>query len=249
VSNAGAAVASIILGCTVGEGPKTGWIEGAAILAAVLIVSFVTAANDYAKDRQFRRLSAINNDKEVKVVRDGTKQLVRITELVVGDVVLVDTGDYIAADMILVEGNLVSVDESSLTGESESVHKLPLDHLQRQQQDHPEDTHPPNANLLSGCMVTEGSGKAIVVAVGEQSQYGKIRALMISEDEATPLQAKLEDLAELIGKIGLGAAVITLIVLVGKLVIVDILMKGKTWDWSTTQQVINSLITAITIRT
>lgn len=90
---------------------RTGWIEGTAILIAVVIVSTVTAANDWSKDRKFRQLSATAEDRKIKVVREGKSQvisgikyyqslIVPVFDLVVADIVLLETGDYIPADLL-----------------------------------------------------------------------------------------------------------------------------------------------------
>ena len=83
-----------------------------------------------------------------------------------------------------------------MTGEAEAVHKNESDPF-----------------LLSGTMVTEGVGRGLVIAVGPHTQWGKIKESLDKEDEKTPLQEQLENLAELIGKIGLAAAIITFVAL------------------------------------
>lgn len=84
---------------------ENGWIEGAAILAAVAVVSLVTALNDYEKEQQFRQLSALSSDIQVTVVRNGEAQEINTSEAVVGDVMLLNTGDILPADGLLFEGN------------------------------------------------------------------------------------------------------------------------------------------------
>lgn len=108
------------------EGTRSHWIEGAAIMVAVALVVFVNAINDYQKDRQFRALSAKSEDRLVRVLRDGLKQQVSIFELVVGDVLLLDPGDVLPADGLLLEGHGVVCDESGATGESDQVKKDPI---------------------------------------------------------------------------------------------------------------------------
>jgi magnesium-transporting ATPase (P-type) len=106
-----------VLGVTVDEHTETGWIEGFAILVAVFVVSIVAAGNDWTKDRKFRSLEAVKDDRKVKVIRSGTKMEVSTYDLVVGDVCLLTTGDWVPADMIVVDSHSLSVDESSMTGE------------------------------------------------------------------------------------------------------------------------------------
>lgn len=105
-------------------GTFLGWIEGVAILTAVLTVILVNALNDWHREGQFRRLSAKNDEsKQITVIRDGGRQHSYGTgEIVVGDVVCLGPGDVIPADGTIIDGQL-KVDESSATGESDSVQK------------------------------------------------------------------------------------------------------------------------------
>lgn len=128
-------------------------------------------------------------------------RLVKNTEVVVGDLLLLDTGDKLIADGVLVETHGLVVDEASLTGESDPIKKN-LD----------EDPW-----CRSGTQVSEGSGRMIVVAVGERSEWGKTMALVGSAgSEDTPLQEKLADLAAAIGKVGFGVAVACFVALLVK---------------------------------
>ena len=187
--------AAVSLAVGLYDDPAKGWIEGAAILAAVLVVAVVTATNDYQKQIQFRALNAAKDDVPVKVVRGGRGAALSTLDLVVGDLVRLETGDKVPADCVLarVEGADVSCDESSLTGETDDVDKGA-------------DTDP---FLLSGCALTAGNCFAVVVAVGEESQWGRIKAKLADKPQDTPLQEKLDDLAKLIGYVGLFAAIMT----------------------------------------
>ena len=189
--------AAVSLAVGVYDDPAKGWIEGAAILAAVLIVAVVTATNDYQKQVQFRALNAAKDDVPVKVVRDGKGASLSTLDLVVGDVVRLETGDKVPADCVLcrVEGADVSCDESSLTGETDDVDK----------------TVDGDCFLLSGCCLTAGNCFAVVVAVGEESQWGRIKAKLADKPADTPLQEKLDHLAQLIGYVGLVAAIATFV--------------------------------------
>ena len=154
------AVVSIVLGLTL-DNPSTGWIEGTAILLTVCIVVLVTASNDYFKDKQFRKLNAVADDINIDIQRNGAITKCSNFDLVVGDIVWVKYGDIIPADGILVECSELKVDESSLTGEPDLIHKS-LDK---------------KPVLLSGTKVMEGSGKMLVLAVGAYSQAGIIKQL------------------------------------------------------------------------
>ncbi|KAI8477413.1 MAG: hypothetical protein J3K34DRAFT_453016 [Monoraphidium minutum] len=197
-----AALISTVLGSALPDQRKEGeWIEGIAIWVAVLIVIAVGAGNDYQKDLQFRKLNAQKDIIQIKVVRGGEVKITPNTDIVVGDVMILDTGDKIIADGVLVEGHSLVVDEASLTGESDPIKKSPEE----------------DPWCRSGTQVSEGSGRILVIAVGPQSEWGKTMAL-VSEagGEDTPLQEKLADVAAGIGKIGFGVALVSFIALIIK---------------------------------
>ncbi|XP_036435527.1 LOW QUALITY PROTEIN: plasma membrane calcium-transporting ATPase 3a [Colossoma macropomum] len=142
---------------------EAGWIEGAAILLSVLCVVLVTAFNDWSKEKQFRGLqSRIEQEQRFAVVRNGTVLQIPVAEMVVGDIAQVKYGDLLPADGVLIQGNDLKIDESSLTGESDHVRKA----IDR------------DPMLLSGTHVMEGSGKMVVTAVGINSQTGIIFTLL-----------------------------------------------------------------------
>ncbi|XP_060233937.1 plasma membrane calcium-transporting ATPase 1 isoform X3 [Meriones unguiculatus] len=145
-----------------GEG-ETGWIEGAAILLSVVCVVLVTAFNDWSKEKQFRGLqSRIEQEQKFTVIRSGQVIQIPVADITVGDIAQVKYGDLLPADGILIQGNDLKIDESSLTGESDHVKKsLDKDPL-----------------LLSGTHVMEGSGRMVVTAVGVNSQTGIIFTLL-----------------------------------------------------------------------
>ncbi|XP_062276422.1 plasma membrane calcium-transporting ATPase 1-like isoform X12 [Scomber scombrus] len=164
----------------------TGWIEGAAILLSVVCVVLVTAFNDWSKEKQFRGLqNRIEQEQKFTVVRGGQVVQIKVSEIVAGDIAQVKYGDLLPADGVLIQGNDLKIDESSLTGESDhvkkSVDKDPM--------------------LLSGTHVMEGSGKMVVTGVGVNSQTGIIFKLLgasddgdgDSEDEKKKKEKKKED--------------------------------------------------------
>ena len=108
-----AAVVALIVGI-IEHGAATGWIDGVAILIAVAIVATVTATNDYNKQLQFRKLSEESqNTIESRVVRAGREMIIRVSHIVVGDLVLIDTGDKLPADGVIVRSTDLRVNESS----------------------------------------------------------------------------------------------------------------------------------------
>ncbi|NXC37865.1 AT2B1 ATPase, partial [Penelope pileata] len=145
------------------EESEAGWIEGAAILLSVVCVVLVTAFNDWSKEKQFRGLqSRIEQEQKFTVIRGGQVIQIPVADIVVGDIAQVKYGDLLPADGILIQGNDLKIDESSLTGESDHVKKS----LDR------------DPMLLSGTHVMEGSGRMVVTAVGVNSQTGIIFTLL-----------------------------------------------------------------------
>lgn len=175
---------------------STGWIEGFAIIVAVFLVVGVTAGNDYSKEKKFRALNSVKNDRRVKVRRNGKEEQVSITTIQVGEIAILDTGDQVPADGVFIDGHDLAIDESAMTGESDAVKK--------------------NKNkpfMLSGCQVSTGSGTMIITAVGMNSEWGITYSKLIVPREETPLQEKLGQLAKMIGYLGMGVAGLLFLVL------------------------------------
>ncbi|XP_037831246.1 plasma membrane calcium-transporting ATPase 2 isoform X8 [Kryptolebias marmoratus] len=236
-----------------------GWIEGAAILLSVVCVVLVTAFNDWSKEKQFRGLqSRIEQEQKFQVVRGSQVIQLPVADIVVGDIAQVKYGDLLPADGVLIQGNDLKIDESSLTGESDHVKKSA-------------DKDP---MLLSGTHVMEGSGRMVVTAVGVNSQTGIIFTLLgaggeeeekkekkvkkqdgaaamemqplksaeggeadekerkkvsAPKKEKSVLQGKLTKLAVQIGKAGLLMSAITVIILVLFFAIDNFVLKKRPW--------------------
>nr|XP_033776998.1 plasma membrane calcium-transporting ATPase 3 isoform X3 [Geotrypetes seraphini] len=147
---------------------EAGWIEGAAILLSVVCVVLVTAFNDWSKEKQFRGLqSRIEQEQRFCVIRNAQVIQIPVADLLVGDIAQIKYGDLLPADGVLIQGNDLKIDESSLTGES--------DHVRKSVEKDP--------MLLSGTHVMEGSGRMVVTAVGVNSQTGIIFTLLGSGGE------------------------------------------------------------------
>ncbi|CDP07948.1 unnamed protein product [Coffea canephora] len=149
------------------NGAKEGWYDGGSIFVA---------------------LSKFSSNIPVEVVRNGRRQQISIFEVVVGDVVRLKIGDQVPADGLLLEGHSLSIDESSMTGES--------DHLEVNQNQNP--------FLTSGTKVADGYGQMLVTSVGMSTTWGEMMS-SVSQDsnEKTPLQSRLNKLTSAIGKLGL----------------------------------------------
>ncbi|XP_033990941.1 plasma membrane calcium-transporting ATPase 2 isoform X6 [Trematomus bernacchii] len=158
-----------------------GWIEGAAILLSVVCVVLVTAFNDWSKEKQFRGLqNRIEQEQKFQVVRGSQVIQLPVSDIVVGDIAQIKYGDLLPADGVLIQGNDLKIDESSLTGES--------DHVKKNADKDP--------MLLSGTHVMEGSGRMVVTAVGVNSQTGIIMTLLGAgpeEEEKKQKKVKKQD--------------------------------------------------------
>ncbi|KAE8150131.1 hypothetical protein BDV25DRAFT_116888 [Aspergillus avenaceus] len=204
-----AAIVSLSLGIyeTVSEGTGVDWVEGVAICVAILIVTVVTAANDWQKERQFAKLNKRNNDREVKAVRSGKVSMISIFDITVGDVLHLEPGDSIPADGVLVSGHGIKCDESSATGESDQMKKTDGYEVWRQISSGTA-TKKLDPFMISGGKVLEGVGTFVVTSVGRYSTYGRILMSLQESNDPTPLQVKLGKLANWIGWLGSGAAII-----------------------------------------
>ena len=213
-----AAVISLALGLyqTFGdkqeEGAKVDWVEGVAIMVAVLIVIIVGAANDWQKERQFARLNKKKEDREVKVIRSAKTVKISVHDILTGDVMILEQGDVIPADGIFISGHNVSCDESSATGESDVLKKTAANDVFRAQEAH-EDTRKMDPFIISGSKVAEGVGLFLVTATGVHSTHGKTMMSLREDNQVTPLQLKLNVLAGYIAKLGSAAGALLLIVL------------------------------------
>ncbi|XP_024533916.1 calcium-transporting ATPase 8, plasma membrane-type [Selaginella moellendorffii] len=184
---------------------KEGWYDGASIGFAVLVVIFVTAFSDYRQSLQFRSLSQEKRNIQIQVVRGGRRFTTSIFDLVVGDIVPLNIGDQVPADGVLVSGHSLSIDESSMTGESEPVHvdgKSPF--------------------LHSGCKVVDGYGSMLITGVGINTEWGQVMATLDDDSsEETPLQVRLNGIATFVGKIGLSVAVLVFVMLFVRYFVTD----------------------------
>ncbi|GMM28322.1 calcium-transporting ATPase [Martiniozyma asiatica (nom. inval.)] len=197
--------------------PKVDWVEGIAIILAILIVILVTAINDYRKEKQFMKLNAKREVRNIIVFRNAQKTYISITELLVGDLLYVETGDILPADAILISGKC-QCDESSVTGESKTINKNPIDEALDSFNpslgfDITDDHHIVDPILISGSKLISGQGRAMVVCVGQNSMHGKTMMSLNIVEESTPLQENLEKLTEGISTYAFLSSIILLIFL------------------------------------
>ncbi len=208
------AIVSIVLGCTLSDDPSTDWIDGVSILVAVVVVTLVGSITNWKKETKFHELNEIQAEgTKYKVIRKGQPYDLISDDLLVGDLIMVNYGDIMPADLFLVEGNGIKMDESALTGESDAMKKETYEKCAEVKNSGKSSV--PSPLILSGTNCIEGSGKAIVIAVGDHSQKGIIRRTVdnAQENNKTPLEEKLDQIAEMIGWFGLVAGIVTLVAL------------------------------------
>lgn len=225
------AVLSLVIGIPT-EGWQEGWYDGAGIAFSIFLVVFVTAASDYQQSKQFRELDNEKKKIFLQVTRNGCRRQVLIFDLLVGDIVHLGIGDVVPADGVYIKGYSLTIDESSMTGES-----IPQYKSER------------NPFLLSGTTVQDGSGLMLVTGVGMNTEWGKLMATLSDDTcEETPLQVRLNGVATLIGKVGLGFAILTFLVLVIRF-IVNKVEQGdiKVWGLEDVVVLVDYFAIAVTI--
>ncbi|KAF9256353.1 Ca-transporting ATPase [Marasmius fiardii PR-910] len=218
-----AAVVSLALGLfqdfgttrTSGE-PPVDWVEGVAIMVAIVVVVVVGSLNDWQKEKQVQALNNKKDERGVKIIRSGQEKVVDSREVVVGDIALLEPGEIVPCDGVFLSGHNVKCDESAATGESDAIKKVTWDDWtamrQKEKEGGPHVNHT-DCFVLSGSKVQEGMGRYLVVAVGQKSFNGRIMMALRGDAEATLLQLKLNDLAELIAKLGSSAGLILFVCL------------------------------------
>ncbi|KAF7936058.1 uncharacterized protein EAE98_002277 [Botrytis deweyae] len=194
------------------EHPPIEWVEGVAIIVAILVVVIVGSLNDYQKERQFVKLNKKKEDRDVNVIRSGKTVEISVFDVLVGDVMHLEPGDMIPVDGIFIEGHNVVCNESQTTGESDLIRKRPADDVYNAIQNH-DSLRKLDPFILSGAQVSEGVGTFMVTATGVNSMYGKTLVALREDPESTPLQTKLNTLAEYIAKLGGAAGLLLFIVL------------------------------------
>jgi Ca2+-transporting ATPase len=192
--------------------PKVEWVEGVAIIVAIVVVVVVGSLNDYQKERQFVKLNKKKEDRDVNVIRSGKTREISVFDLLVGDVVHLEPGDMIPVDGIFIEGHNVKCDESQTTGESDLIRKRPAEEVYAAIENN-DNLRKLDPFILSGAQVTEGVGAFLVTSTGVNSSYGKTLMSLREDPEVTPLQSKLNTLAEYIAKLGGAAGLLLFIVL------------------------------------
>lgn len=197
-----AAIVSGIVGVSEGEGIT----DTVIILIVVLVNAIIGVAQESKAEKSLEALQKLS-DHASKVIRNGKMSVIPARELVPGDVVVLDTGDYIPADLRIIEAVNLKSQESSLTGESVPVEKF-SDLIEEQEVGIGDRKN----MLFSSSLVTYGRGKGIVVETGMTTEVGKIAGMLDStEKQETPLQQKLNKLGK---TLGIAAIVICVVIFI-----------------------------------
>lgn len=171
----------------------SGLLDTLGIIIAILLATGIAFFNEYRSSREFDVLNAHRDDMAIKVIRDGKAMAVPSRDIVVGDLILLEAGDAVPADGWVNASDDLYSDESAFTGETEPVSKGVAD------------------RVLKGTFITAGKGQMYAGAVGDSAQMGVIAAsLGIDHATQTPLEQKLEALAQIISKFGYVMAILIL---------------------------------------
>ena len=183
-------------------------------IVAVIIVAVVTAKTGVASDTKYRELKNSTKKDQCKVYRNGVVTVIDVDEVVVGDRVLLQSGDKIPADGVMIDGSL-RVDNSALNGEAEECKKFATDESTEFPEQITGDTFVDKHSLFRGAVVFDGEAVLDVRKVGLKTMMGKMAEEMQEEDPDSPLKVKLAKLANQISIFGyVGATVIALLYLI-----------------------------------
>ena len=160
------------------------WYETVGIVIAIFLASFISTVSEYGSEKAFEKLQEESSKIKCRVKRNNKIEEVDIEEVVVGDIVLLESGDRIPADGEIIEGE-ISVDESSLTGETKEIYK-----------------NIENKIVYRGTIVYSKQATMIVTKVGDNTFYGAISKELQQEQPESPLKLRLRKLAQIISKIG-----------------------------------------------
>lgn len=198
---------SILISCYeyfgLGDGP-TVFFEPVGIFVAIMLATGLSFYFEYQADKEFAILNKVNDDEPVEVIRDSNTTLIPRREVVVGDIVVINTGEEIPADGELIEATLLNVDESTLTGEPMCAKTTVASEFDSQA------TFPSN-HVMKGTKVMEGHGVMRVLAIGDHTEQGKVfEAVQIDNSVKTPLDEQLDGLGRLVAKLSycVGAGII-----------------------------------------
>lgn len=215
----------------------TVFFEPIGIFVAILLATGLAFYFELKADKEFAILNQVNDDELVEVIRNGNATLIPKKDVVVGDIVIINTGAEVPADGELLECVSLNIDESTLTGE-------PMCHKSVDEKDFDLDATYPTNHVLKGTKVMEGHGIFRVTAVGDKTENGKVFvAAQIDDSVKTPLNEQLDGLSALITKLSYGFAVL---VVVGRLLIY--FLGNNSMEWAhITAYILQTLMIAVTL--
>ena len=202
-----AGVLSIVISCYEYFGMDDGmtvFFEPVGIFVAIMLATGLAFYFEYQADKEFAILNQVNDDEPVEVIRDANTTQIPRRDVVVGDIVLINTGEEIPADGELIEATLLHVDESTLTGE-------PICTKTTIESEFDADATFPSNHVMKGTKVMEGHGIMRVLAIGDHTEQGKVfDAVQIDNSVKTPLDEQLDGLGRLVAKLSycVGAGII-----------------------------------------
>lgn len=215
----------------------TVFFEPIGIFVAILLATGLAFYFELKADKEFAILNRVNDDEIVEVIRNGNATQIPKKDVVVGDIVIINTGAEVPADGELLECVSLNVDESTLTGE-------PMCHKSVDEKDFDPDATYPTNHVLKGTKVMEGHGIFRVTAVGDKTENGKVFvAAQIDDSVKTPLNEQLDGLSDLITKLSYGFAAL---VVIGRLLIY--FLGDNSMEWAhITAYVLQTLMIAVTL--
>ena len=216
---------SILISCYeyfgLGDGP-TVFFEPVGIFVAIMLATGLSFYFEYQADKEFAILNKVNDDEPVEVIRNSNTTLIPRREVVVGDIVVINTGEEIPADGELIEATLLNVDESTLTGEPMCAKTTVASEFDSQA------TFPSN-HVMKGTKVMEGHGIMRVLAIGDHTEQGKVfEAVQIDNSVKTPLDEQLDGLGRLVAKLSycVGAGII-----IGRILMYFLSSSYEQFEW------------------
>ena len=186
------------------------WFETLGILIAIFVASFISTISEYGSEKAFNKLQEESSKLKCKVIRNGSLTEILIDEIVKDDLVFLQPGDKIPADGIIISGE-VSVDESSINGESREIHK-----------EKSKDNKICDKNkLFRGTVIYSGEALLRVTKVGENTFYGKIANELKEKNDESPLKLRLRKLAKIISTFGYIGAFLASVSYLFSVIVVD----------------------------
>ena len=180
------------------------WYETIGIVIAIMIASLISTISEYGSEKAFLKLQEESSKLRCRVRRNGVVSSISIDDIVVNDIVLLETGDKIPADGVIVSGSL-SVDESSINGEAREAHK----------------SISSDKSLFKGTVVYSGEAIMLVTKVGDKTFYGEIALELQEQQPESPLKIRLRDLAQSISKLGYVGALLVSFSYLFNVIVID----------------------------